>query len=79
MAKKMAFEQVARCCRGPGETHIIGLSGYAFVPVACPAATDFPAGAVGHKTEGEKIGQRRSLLTPEDNVKLLSYEHYSHM
>lgn len=36
------------------------------LPIACPATTNFPAGAVGPKTEGEKIGQCRSFPAPEN-------------
>lgn len=33
-------------------------------PVACPA-TDFPAGAVGRRNEGEKIGECGFIPAPE--------------
>lgn len=59
---------VARRCRDPREALVMGSAG-GFVhsltfPVACPAA-DFPAGAVGCRNEGEKIGECGFIPAPE--------------
>lgn len=49
-------------------------------PVPFPATTDFPAGTVGHKSEGEKIGQGRAFPGPaEQREARVSPARLSHM